>query len=318
MSIADPIASRPATGDPSIPGEAVLAWEEQAVDAGLVLRHLSGTIGTEITGLDASRPLPDDVRDAVRQVWLARRVVFFPEQHLDPGQHRAFAAEFGEPSRAHPVIPGLDGHPDVLELDYSKSEELAKAYGQIAERRGNAPTWHTDVTFVARPPLGSILNAVSIPPAGGDTLWSDQVAAFRSLSPTLQAFLRTLTAVHDGTDQFSTLLEIVGSGEWEGRPFTLEPSEHPVVRTHPETGEEILFVNPGFTSHIVGLSRPESDHLLAYLYAQATKDEHVVRYKWTEGTLGFWDNRATQHAVVADFTGHRAIHRVTLRGDEPR
>jgi taurine dioxygenase len=167
--------------------------------------------------------------------------------------------------------------------------------------------------------MGSILNAVAIPDSGGDTLWSNQAAAFEGLSPALRGFLRTLTAVHDGRAQFGALLAAVKEGSWEGeRLVSLDPVEHPVVRTHPETGEEVLFVNPGFTSHIKDLSREESTHLLSYLYAHSVRPAYTVRYHWTAGTLGFWDNRATQHAVVGDFTQRRVIQRITLRGDEPR
>ena len=280
---------------------------------------LSGTIGAAIRGVDLSRDLDPATVDAIRQVWLDRKVVFFPEANLTPAQHLAFAAQFGEPTEGHPVIPGIAEHPEVFEIDYSASRALLQSYGDVATRNRGIH-WHTDVTFVARPPLGSILRAVVIPEAGGDTLFSDQQAAFESLSPALQDFLSGLTAVHDGQAQFKGILDYVGEGHWEGERFTeLEPVEHPVVRTHPETGARILFVNPGFTSHIKELGRNESDALLAFLSEHSGRPEHVVRWKWTAGDIGFWDNRATQHAVAGDFgDAHRVIQRVTLRGDEPR
>jgi taurine dioxygenase len=287
-------------------------------DVTLDVVPLSGTIGAEIRGLDL-RALDDATVAAVRRVWLDRKVVFFPGQDLGPDDHLAFARRFGEPTEGHPVIPGLDGHPEVFQIDYTAARELYASYGDVSTR-ARGIHWHTDVTFVRRPPLGSILRAVVVPPAGGDTLFSDQQAAFESLSPALQGFLSTLTAVHDGRAQFKGALDIVGEGRWEGEAFTsLEPVEHPVVRTHPETGTRTLFVNPGFTSHIKELERAESDALLAFLYAHAVKPEHTVRYHWHEGDVGFWDNRATQHAVAGDFGDqHRVIQRVTLRGDEPR
>jgi alpha-ketoglutarate-dependent taurine dioxygenase len=288
---------------------------EPAVDLDVV--PLSGTIGAEIRGLDL-RDLDDATVAAIRRVWLDRKVVFFPGQDLDPDEHLAFASRFGEPTEGHPVIPGIDGRPEVFEIDYTAARELYATYGDISTRyRGIS--WHTDVTFVRRPPLGSILRAVVVPPSGGDTLFSDQQAAFDALSPTLQAFLSTLTAVHDGRTQFQGLLDRIGEGRWEGdRLLALDPVEHPVVRTHPETGARTLFVNPGFTSHIEELERSESDALLAYLYEHSVKPEHTVRYHWHQGDVGFWDNRATQHAVAGDFGDqHRVIQRVTLRGDEP-
>lgn len=284
----------------------------------LDVRPLSGTIGAEIRGIDV-RALDDQAVAAIRRVWLDRRVVFFPGQHLDPEEHLAFAARFGQPTEGHPVIPGIAGRPEVFEIDYTQSRELYATYGDVSTYERGV-SWHTDVTFVARPPLGSILNAVVVPPNGGDTLWSDQVAAFNGLSAPLQAFLSGLHAVHDGQAQFQGLLDIVGEGRWEGVTFgALEPVEHPVVRTHPETGERALFVNPGFTKRIKELTLNESDALLAYLYAHSVKPEYVVRYHWQQGDLGFWDNRVTQHAVVGDFGDqHRVIQRITLRGDEPR
>ena len=283
----------------------------------LDVRPLSGTIGAEIRGVDLRGQLDDATVAAIRDVWLERKVVFFPEQSLDPASHLAFAARFGEPTEGHPVVPGLDGHPEVFEIDYTRAKELYASYGDVARDRGVA--WHTDVTFVERPPLGSILRAVVVPSSGGDTLWSDQHAAFEALSPALQEFLRGLTAVHDGAAQFQAILDAVGEGAWEGRPFTrIVPTEHPVVRRHPETGAEVLFVNPGFTSRIVQLAPSESETLLGHLFAHSIKPEFTVRHQWRTGDVAFWDNRATQHAVVGDFGDqHRVIQRVTLRGDRP-
>ena len=287
-------------------------------DVGLVVRHHSAAIGSSIEGVDL-RHLDDDQVAAIRAVWLARKVVFFPGQHLDPDEHLAFARRFGKPTEGHPVIPGLKGKPEVFEIDYTAANKLYDTYGGVSDR-GRGVHWHTDVTFVKRPPLGSILRAVVVPDHGGDTLFSNQVAAFAALSPVLQDFLRTLTATHDGKTQFQGILDARGEGRWEGESFVdLVPSEHPVVRIHPETGEEALFVNPGFTTRIVQLDKDESDALLAFLYAHSVRPEFTTRYHWGEGDVGFWDNRATQHAVVGDFGDHhRVIQRVTLRGDEPR
>lgn len=290
-----------------------------AAPAHLDVVPLSGTIGAVIRGLDLRR-VDDATVAAIRRVWLDRRVVFFPGQDLTPEEHLAFAARFGEPTEGHPVIPGLADHPEVFQIDYTAAARALEAtYGDVATHNRGI-SWHTDVTFVARPPLGSILRAVVVPPSGGDTLFSDQVAALAGLSPALRGFLATLTAVHDGRAQFGRLLELRGEGRWDGEVLrSMEPVTHPVIRTHPETGAPALFVNPGFTTRIVELSKGESDALLAYLYGHAVRPEYTVRYHWHAGDVGFWDNRVTQHAVVGDFgEQHRVIQRVTLRGDTPR
>lgn len=285
----------------------------------LEVRPLSGAIGAEVRGVDLREPLPPELVEEIRALWLRYKVVFFPGQNLDPAQHAAFAAQFGELTPAHPVVPGIEGHPEVFEIDYTRSAELYAVYGDLTKHRPQGVNWHTDVTFVERPPAGSVLNAIVIPEAGGDTVWSNQVAAFEALSAPLQELLLGLTAVHDGAAQFGDLLDRLGEGSWEGEVLrSLEPVTHPVVRTHPETGERALFLNPGFTSHIVELSPDESRSLLSFLYEHATKPEFTVRYKWRAGDLAFWDNRATMHSVVGDFAGRqRVIQRVTLRGDVP-
>ena len=278
---------------------------------------LSGSIGAVIRGLDL-RDVHEATVAAIRQVWLDRKVVFFPGQDLDPSSHQEFASRFGELTEGHPVIPGVEGSPNLFEIDYSKPRDLYANYGDVTTRNQGLD-WHTDVTFVKRPPMGSILRAVVVPPAGGDTLFADQRAAFEDLSPALQDFLLGLTAEHDGSAQFAAALQLAGEGRWEGEAVPkLEPVVHPVVRTHPETGGRSLFVNPGFTSHIVELERSESNALLAFLYAHSVRPEYTVRYHWSAGDVGFWDNRSTQHSVVGDFGSQpRVIQRVTLRGDEP-
>jgi alpha-ketoglutarate-dependent taurine dioxygenase len=287
----------------------------------LQVRRLSGTIGAEIRNVDLSTPLDAGTVAHIRSLLLQHRVIFFPQQHLTADQHTAFGTQFGELTAAHPVIPGIAGHPEVFEIDYTKSREMYAAYGDVNRPNRQGVSWHTDVTFVERPPLGSILNAVVIPPSGGDTMWSNQVAAYAGLSPALRGFLDGLTAVHDGKAQFGALLQQRNDagGDWEGEIYdALRPVEHPVVRTHPETGERSLFVNAGFTSHIKELAQEESQNLLSFLYAHSTQPEYTVRYHWTQGDIAFWDNRATQHAVVGDFGDqHRVIQRITLRGDRP-
>jgi taurine dioxygenase len=276
----------------------------------------SATIGADVLGIDLKRPLDPDAAAAVRALLLRHKVIFFPGQHLNPAQHLEFARALGEPTPAHPVIPGIEGYPEIFEIDYTKARA---AYGSSTESDGGL-SWHSDVTYVERPPLGSILNAVVMPPSGGDTQFSNQQAAYEALSESLREYLAGLTALHSGKKQFGAQLKRrKNGGDWEGEPVTaLEPAEHPVVRTHPETKARGLFVNPGFTQRIVQLAPRESQALLAFLYEHSTRPEFVVRHHWHEGDVAFWDNRVTQHSVVGDYgSRHRVIQRITLRGDRP-
>ena len=219
------------------------------------------------------------------------------------------------------MIPGIEGHPEVFEIDYTAARELVR---QLRRRRARGPVgihWHTDVTFVKRPPLGSILRAVVVPPAGGDTLFSDQQAAFESLSPALQGFLSTLTAVHDGRAQFKGVLDLVGEGDLGGRDVHGARAGRAPRRADPprDRRPHRCSSTPASRRTSRSWSGPRATPSCQFLYAHSVKPEHTVRYHWHTGDIGFWDNRATQHAVVGDFGDqHRVIQRVTLRGDEPR
>jgi taurine dioxygenase len=291
-----------------------------AADIDLHVTPLSATIGAEIRGVDLRQPLGADLVADLRAALLRHKVIFFPGQHLGPADHVSFARYFGTPTPAHPIIPGIDGYPEIFEIDYTKAAKIKARDGDVVDRYDGL-SWHTDVTFVENPPLGSILNAVVMPAAGGDTLFSDQRAAYDGLSETLREFLDRLVAVHDGSGAFGKVLakRKDGGGNWDGKQYqALEPVEHPLIRTHPETRHKSIFVNPGFTSHIKGLARAESDTLLRFLYDHSVKPQYTVRYHWHAGDLGFWDNRVTQHSVVGDFAGQpRVIQRVTLQGDKP-
>ena len=284
--------------------------------AQLDIAPLSGTIGAEIRNVDLHGPLADETVAAIRQALLDYKVIFLPGQHLSSAEHKDFALYFGETTNAHPVVPGIDEHREVFEIDYTAARKILE---EQQSEYGDRDKWHTDVTFVETPPLGSILNAIVIPPAGGDTLWADTNAAYEGLSEPIRHLLDGLTAVHDGTRSFGKLLKALGKGEWDGKEFTeLVPVEHPVVRTHPETGRRSLFVNPGFTIKIKGLTGKESDTLLTFLYRHMATPEYVVRYRWEEGDLGFWDNRTTMHYAIGDYgDAHRVIQRVTIKGDKP-
>ena len=291
-----------------------LAPEVTALD----VRPLSGTIGAEIRGVDVRESLDPATVAELRALWLRYKVVFFPEQHLEPHHQVAFARSFGALTRAHPVVPGLiDEHPEILVLDAERAR--ASAEYAPARRRTHDAGWHTDVTFVATPPTGSVLSGRVVPAAGGDTLWADTVAGYDTLDEPIRRLVDGLTAVHDGRRTFGGFLESGFAVEWDGeRLESLEPTEHPVVQTHPETGARSLFVNPQFTSHIVGLTGRDSEALLSLLYAHMTVPELTVRHKWRAGDVAFWDNRTTMHYATLDYGyAPRVMHRVTLQGGRP-
>ena len=275
--------------------------------AALEIERLEPTIGARVHGVDLARATDDQVR-AIRAALAEYKVLFFAGQHdLQPDSQIALGRRLGEVTESHPVVPGVDEeHPEIYALDSSNG--------------GFADVWHTDVTFVRRPPLGSVLRAVVLPPTGGDTQWADLELAYRSLSEPVQRLADQLTAVHDGTREFGYYLaQREERTKWEGEEFrALVPIEHPVVRVNPDTGRKGLFVNPGFVSHIAGVSDAESRYLLDLFYAHITKPEHIVRHRWSVGDVAMWDNRSTVHYATRDYGDQRRVmHRITLRGDEP-
>ncbi|HEY3831392.1 MAG TPA: TauD/TfdA family dioxygenase [Acidimicrobiia bacterium] len=269
----------------------------------LDVRPLTPTIGAEIRGVDCAAPLDDDTIAAIRSVWLDHLVVFFPGQELSDDTQRAFAARFGEPTVGHPVEKTVANNPSIQPIDSVKD-------------RTNF--WHTDVTFMSRPPMASLLRAVVIPESGGDTMWADTRAAYDALAEPFKHFCDDLVAIH--YDPYYAALVDQGEGnEWEGKKLTkLMPAFHPVVRVHPETGRRNLFVNPQFTVALQGFPGPQGAALLKVLYDHMTQPEYIVRYHWTPGTLAMWDNRTTMHFGIYDYgDARRIMHRVILRGERP-
>lgn len=243
----------------------------------------SGSIGAAITGLDV-RTLDDSTFAAVLDAWHEHLVLFFPEQHLDPSEQRDFASRFGE-LEIHPLTEKLDGVPEVTLLH--------------SERGGRADVWHTDVVFIETPPIAAVLQQISAPPIGGDTMWSNQYLAYASLSQPMRELLDGLTAIHTAWPQ--------------GRPDL--QAERPVVITHPVTGRRALAVNRLFTKRIPQLSPTESDALLEQLYAHGESPEFTVRWRWSPGDVAIWDNRCTRHYAISDYDDERVMHRVTVLGD---
>ncbi|MEV0200393.1 TauD/TfdA family dioxygenase [Nonomuraea sp. NPDC050691] len=272
------------------------------------IRPVAGRIGAEISGVRLGGDLPADLVGLIRSALLDHKVLFFRAQdHLGTEDQVAFARLLGEPTVAHPTVPALAGNTHVLDLDYSG--------GQKVDR------WHTDVTFVDRPPLASVLRAITVPPSGGDTLWANTVTAYEHLPAELRDLLDRLRAVH--TNQYD-YVRVAASDDPERTraqaevfASTVYETEHPVVRVHPETGERAILLGD-FAKRLAGLPAQSSAAIIQLIQSHVTQVENTVRWRWSPGDVAVWDNRATQHRVVHDFGDQpRRLHRVTIAGDVP-
>ncbi|EFA72187.1 TauD/TfdA family dioxygenase [Cylindrospermopsis raciborskii] len=273
----------------------------------LKIKPIAGRIGAKILEIDLQENLSDAIISEIRRALVEYKVIFFRNQHLSAENQIDFARRFGEITTAHPTVPSLTGHPEILDLDY----------GKTAARANN---WHTDVTFVDRPPLGSILRALEIPAYGGDTIWGNSVTAYRDLPEHLRQLADELWAVHSNAyDYAEAAVNLSEDLKAYREVFTSTVYEtlHPVVRVHPESGEKGLFIG-GFVRQIRGLSTTESDHIIQLLQSYVTRPENTVRWRWKVGDVAFWDNRATQHYAIADYGNQpRRVQRVTIVGDVP-
>jgi len=264
------------------------------------------TIGAVVEGVDLSQAIDDELYQQLNRALLEWKVLFFRDQDLDADQQMAAAAHWGQ-IEAHPFY----GAASNFGGPRAEIQTLEKGHATT----GNENMWHTDVTWRETPSLGAILRAIEVPPVGGDTLWADTGAAYECMAPELKERIEGRTAIHDWINSFG--LAMTEEDRNRLRP-DFPPVEHPIVRTHPETGRKTLFVNRFFTQHIVGLDQDESDHLLDLLYYQATFPEYQCRWKWRSGDVAFWDNRATQHYASSDYYPQRRImERVTICGDRP-
>ncbi len=279
-------------------------------NGGLRAEPLSGgPLGAEIQGIRLTPDLDAATIAEIRRLWLQHGVVFFRDQDdLPPARFLAFARRFGEVVE-YPFVKGLDGFPEITPV--VKLEQDRRNFGGI---------WHSDTTYLECPPMATMLIARELPPAGGDTMFADMYAAYEALSPGLKRTLEGLKGLSSSrkADASATREDRVrDSGT--GVPEVLE-AEHPVVRTHPETGRKALYVNVGHTANFVGWTPEESAPLLDHLFRHLTRPEFTCRFRWRRpGSIAFWDNRCTQHYPLNDYHGHRRItHRVTLAGDRPR
>jgi taurine dioxygenase len=276
--------------------------DKTKLDTGtLDVRPMTPAIGAEILNIDLGAPDIANSVPEIRAALLQYGVIFFRDQQLTQEQHISFARHFGE-LEIHPATPKDQPNPEVLHI----------AHGP--KSRGQENNWHSDVTWRECPSLGSILMAREVPDCGGDTLFANMHLAYERLSEQMQRFCEGLTAVHDIARVFAKRLNKAPEELHDKYP----PMRHPVIRTHPETGERAIYVNNGFTSHIEGLSDKESRWLLEHLYATAADVEIQCRFRWRAGSIAFWDNRVCQHLAVSDyFPARRVMERVTIAGDRP-
>jgi len=294
---------------------AVQAIREAAVreSSAVEVRPLAIHIGAEIHGVDLARPLPPEHVHAIRAALLRFKVVFFRDQFLDHRQHIAFARHFGDTTAGH-VVYGSDGeYPQIYSV--AKERKANRYQGQVLFRPWSG--WHTDITAAINPPAASILRGDIVPPYGGDTQFTNLVAAYNALSPTMRGIVDGLRGIHrfappPGVDETAEYREMMRK--------RILVSEHPLVRVHPETGERLLFVSPSFLKSIVGLSPRESQVILEFLWEHVVRPEFTVRFSWKPGSVAFWDNRATAHLAprdIFDSEFDRQFYRVTLVGDVP-
>ena len=268
---------------------------------------IAGALGAEISGIDLNQPLAADSVAVIRQALLDHLVIFFRDQPLTAEHYMKFAHAFGTPIE-YPLVKGVDGYPLITEI--AKLEDQRVNFGGI---------WHSDTTYLETPPMGSMLLAREVPPYGGDTMFANQYLAYEALSEPYRAFLDGLTAVNSSAkaDVSKTREDMIKKAG--GAPTPDFFSEHPVVRTHPETGRRGLYINVAHTSHFKGMTEKESAPILGYLFEHQVKPEFTCRFSWRVASIAFWDNRAAQHYPVNDYQGFRRVmHRITLAGDKPQ
>lgn len=272
----------------------------------MTISPLSPTIGAEIEGVDLRAPLDPDQLAELRSALLDWKVIFFRNQDITPQQHLDFGRSFGD-LEVHPFVEEHADHPEVLLITHDE------------ESPGRENLWHSDVTWRLAPSLGSILLMKEAPPLGGDTLFADMYAAYDGLPDEIKAEIDGKVARHDFAGFRKNLIRR-GATPDEIKAFDEQyPNpEHPVVRTHPETGRRALYVNTAFTEEILGVTPGRSQDLLTLLYAQAAVPEYQCRFRWEQHSIAFWDNRACQHYAVSDYwPNNRAVERVTVVGDVP-
>lgn len=267
----------------------------------------SSALGAVISGADLARPLSDADFAIIRQAFLDHGVIFFRDQHLTPEQHLAFARRFA-PIDINRFFKAVDGYPEIAEVR-KEAEQTTNIGGG----------WHTDHSYDQIPAMGSVLLAREVPPSGGDTLFASMSKVYEALSPGLKSTLDRLRAVHSSRHVFGDKGGYAKTSDLGARignaAAAVQDAIHPVVIRHPDTGRKTLYVNSAFTLRFEGWTAQESEPLLRYLYQFAARPEFSCRWQWQEGSLAFWDNRATWHYALNDYHGHRRLmHRITVQG----
>ena len=270
---------------------------------GFTVTQLGATIGGVIDGVDLTRDLSQELVAEIRRCLVDFKVVFFRNQPLTPERHVALARCFGE-LEIHPFIPSNTSQPELVRFE------------KEAQVGGFENVWHSDVPWREIPSAAAILRAVEIPPIGGDTMFCDMYAAYEGLSEKTRQHIDGRTAINDFTKAFGHTLDAAGRAKMHEQ---FPPSEHPVVRTHPESGRRLLYVNRAFTESIVGLPEAESNELIDFLSSQANTPEYQCRFQWEKDSIAFWDNRAVQHLALSDYWPQRRVmERASIIGDKPR
>ena len=276
--------------------------------AALDVRPIAGALGAEIHGINLASELDSGTVAAIRRAFLDHLVIFFRDQELPPERFLAFARRLGTPVE-YPLVKGIDGYPEIIRV--AKLEDETVNFGGI---------WHSDTTYLEAPPMGTMLVAREVPPIGGDTLFANMYLAYETLSGGMKRLLEGLKGVSTSVKADATRTR---EDRIKSDPTTQSRhefvAEHPVVRTHPETGRKALYVNVAHTVRFAGMTEAESAPILGYLFQHQVRPEFTCRFAWRVGSLAFWDNRATQHNPVNDYHGYRRVmHRITLAGDRPR
>jgi taurine dioxygenase len=277
----------------------------------LSVNRIAGALGAEISGVDLSQPLDDGVIAEIRRALVDNLVIFFRDQHLTPEQHLAFGRRFGA-LQVHDFVDGMDDNREIIEV---RKEEY--------EMRNFGGGWHSDVSYLERPALGSVLYAREVPDAGGDTMFANQYLAYETLSDGMKQLLGGMRAMHSARRSYGlNAPRRIDEGRTSmGIHFTENAHaeiDHPVVRTHVESGRKCLYVHGGFTTRFQDMTEEESAPLLHYLYRHAVRPEFTCRFRWEKNSIAFWDNRCVQHNAINDYQGKRRVmNRVTIEGERP-